>query len=97
MSDCAIYGFEDLETHTVLKFFWSQLLKEDKTPTFTPEALVEVHAQNPIFKKPNAEIRSWARANIRKKYARRLFNGHIAVFFFEKAEDAVIFKMSFAA
>lgn len=46
--------------------------KTDKKLTFEPQSLVVVPMVNPMFKTPNAEIRSWARKNLHGKYARRI-------------------------
>jgi hypothetical protein len=96
MPDCSIYSFAEINDLPALKLLWDGLVKNGKQPTFVPEALVEINSTNPVFKKPNAEIRSWARGNLKKKYARRPFNSVISVFFFSSAEDAVIFKMFFS-
>ena len=109
MTNCPVYSMEGFKEAFPVQVRAIELMgTTEKKVTFTPQAIVVVNSSVPIYKTPNAEIRSWARKNLRGKYARRILyrdaprvpNGnsmvdimYAALFFFATPEDAVTFSL----
>lgn len=85
--------WEKLIANPTLWAFW-QAVSKDEPLTFQPAGYALVHADMPVFKRTNAELRAWVRKNFRGRYARRELNGNWRVIFFSKEEDAAVFRLT---
>ncbi len=72
---------------------WWTFLPDSKKPLFKAECTIETSFDAVAARTPNATLRSWARKNMRGKFCRRERPGRVMIFFFSKAEDAILFKL----